>query len=94
MFAGPWCCSIRSQTANATLSIASLLIDALAVQFPKLCGAVRDALSVLLEQLAEEVCELCASVLLTAPFMLRVMLTLMNLTDRQTMRITIHESQR
>jgi hypothetical protein len=46
----------RSQIANATLAIASLLVEALAIQFPKLCAAIRDAISSLVEQLAEEVC--------------------------------------
>ena len=45
----------RSQAANATLTVASLLVESLAVQFPRLCTAVRDALAGLVENLAEEV---------------------------------------
>jgi hypothetical protein len=47
----------RTQVASATLTIASLLIQALALQFPRLCAAIRDAVSGLVEQLADEVCE-------------------------------------
>ncbi|CAM9199600.1 unnamed protein product, partial [Discosporangium mesarthrocarpum] len=47
----PW------QAANATLTVASLLVETLAVQFPRLCVAVRDSLAGLVEQLAEEVSE-------------------------------------
>eukprot|EP00752_Nemacystus_decipiens_P002787 g2603.t1 len=47
--------SCRSQAANAALTVASLLVETLAVQFPRLCSAVRDALASLVEQLAEEV---------------------------------------
>ncbi|CAN0543901.1 unnamed protein product, partial [Ectocarpus sp. 12 AP-2014] len=47
--------SCRSQAANAALTVASLLVETLALQFPRLCSAVRDALASLVEQLAEEV---------------------------------------
>ncbi|CAM9694976.1 unnamed protein product, partial [Sphacelaria rigidula] len=47
--------SCRTQAANAALTVASLLVETLAIQFPRLCSAVRDALAGLVEQLAEEV---------------------------------------
>lgn len=45
----------RSEAANAALTVASLLVETLALQFPRLCTAVRNALAALVEQLAEEV---------------------------------------
>lgn len=47
--------SCRTKCANAALTVASLLVETLAIQFPRLCSAVRDAISALIEQLAEEV---------------------------------------
>ncbi|CAM9711133.1 unnamed protein product, partial [Choristocarpus tenellus] len=49
------CRTQASLSANAALTVASLLVETLAVQFPRLCAAVRDALASLVEQLAEEV---------------------------------------
>jgi interferon-induced GTP-binding protein Mx1 len=46
-----------TSTANAALSVSSLLIDTLALQFPKLCLTVRDVVSGLIEDLADEVSE-------------------------------------
>lgn len=51
--------SCRTQAANAALTVASLLVETLAIQFPRLCSAVRDALAALVEQLAEEVSVRC-----------------------------------
>ncbi|CAM9560457.1 unnamed protein product, partial [Phaeothamnion confervicola] len=45
----------RSAAANAMLTVASLLIETLAVQqYPRLCAAVRDVVSSLVEELAED----------------------------------------
>lgn len=51
--------SCRTQVANAALTVSSLMVETLAIQFPRLCSAVRDALSSLVEQLAEEVSVRC-----------------------------------
>ncbi len=45
----------RTSITNLTLEMTSLLIDSLAVQYPKLCSSVREVLSRLLEELSEDV---------------------------------------
>ncbi len=45
----------RTSITNATLEVTSLLIDTLAVQYPKLCSSVREVLSRVLEELSEDV---------------------------------------